>query len=250
MGLKLDTYGALVVLLITAMTFDRALAGGPKDATYQCHEFSSKEGSLGRLLPSRPLLELKQHWLTSPDVDFAPGFVSAAWDKNFLYVYATLRDQDIFNPLEGFNLPFHQKGDIFEILIRSRDSDAYFEFQVTPQNHLLQLKFPHRSSLPDFKASGANLEQLVETFKVPNRIVQTHAHVDQANNTWTVFVKIPAEALSADAELRPYDRLQFSFCRYDYTRGKTDPVLSSTSDLSMCSFHRQEEWTTMTLLAH
>ena len=108
--------------------------------------------------------------------------------------------------------------------------------------------FPRGSSLSDFKDSGVDMDRLIDTFKVSQRIVDTHAEVDQAKKTWTVLVKIPAAVLASDSQLRPDDSLRVSFCRYDYTRGKADPVLSSTSDHSIRNFHRQEEWRAMTLL--
>ena len=251
MRLRPDKRTIFLVLLITSLNSQQAFsdgADGPDSKAYPCHHFAADGGSLEKFLQSRPLLALKQHWRKSPEADLDSGFVSAAWDKEYLYIRATLSDRDIFNSLVGFNLPFYQKGDIFEILIRSRDSEAYFEFQITPQNQVLQLLFPCGSSLSDFKDSGADMDQLIETFKVSQRIVETQAEVNQAKNIWTVLVKIPAQALASDSQLWPDDSLRVSFCRYDYTRGKADPVLSSTSDHSIRNFHRQEEWRAMTLL--
>jgi hypothetical protein len=34
----------------------------------------------------------------------------------------------------------------------------------------------------------------------------------------------------------------FSFSRYDYTRGRGEPVISSTSPHAAPAFHRQQEW--------
>ena len=248
MRLRPDKRTIFLVLLITSLNSQQAFSDGSDSKAYPCHHFSADGGSLEKFLQSRPLLALKQHWRKSPEADLDSGLVSAAWDKEYLYIRATLSDRDIFNPLVGFNLPFYQKGDIFEILIRSRDSEAYFEFQITPQNQVLQLMFPRGSSLSDFKDSGVDMDRLIDTFKVSQRIVDTHAEVDQAKKTWTVLVKIPAAVLASDSQLRPDDSLRVSFCRYDYTRGKADPVLSSTSDHSIRNFHRQEEWRAMTLL--
>ena len=252
MRLRPVQYAVFFVLLLALLNSQKAFSDGedgPDSTAYPCHHFASGSGSWEKFLQGRPFLALKQHWLKSPEAEWEPGFVSAAWDKDHLYIRAALSDRDIFNPLVGFNLPFYQKGDIFEVLVRSRDSEAYFEFQITPRNQVLQLMFPRGSSLSDFKDSGADMDRLIETFRVSRRIVDTRAEVDQARNIWTVLVKIPAAVLASDSRLRPNDSLRVSFCRYDYTRGKADPVLSSTSDHPICSFHRQGEWTTMTLLA-
>jgi hypothetical protein len=35
---------------------------------------------------------------------------------------------------------------------------------------------------------------------------------------------------------------RFSFSRYDYTRGRVAPVISSTSPHAKADFHHQQEW--------
>jgi hypothetical protein len=38
---------------------------------------------------------------------------------------------------------------------------------------------------------------------------------------------------------------RFSFSRYDYIRGRREPMISSTSPHARPGFHRREEWGTL-----
>jgi hypothetical protein len=38
---------------------------------------------------------------------------------------------------------------------------------------------------------------------------------------------------------------RFSFSRYDYIRGRQEPILSSTSPHAWPDFHQREEWGTL-----
>jgi hypothetical protein len=60
-----------------------------------------------------------------------------------------------------------------------------------------------------------------------------------------VLTEIPA-AVAVDAPTAlPDQTWHFSFCRYDYTRGSSHPIISSTSALTQPDFHRLAEWGTL-----
>ncbi len=197
------------------------------------------------VLAVRPTIPLIQNWLPTPDPAFAPAQVATAWDENYLYIYAVLTDHDIFNPVTTFNQAAHLHGDIFEILIRSAEGDAYFEFHITPHGQILQLRFPKRTSLAEFRESGQSIDTLIDTFKFPDRILEAKTSIDK--DRWTVLAKIPASALMSNGKFLAGNKLLFSFCRYDHTRNQPDFILSSTSKYTVCSFHRQEEWNILAL---
>ena len=247
----------LFASLLATMPAEKSPAGPPekaeaKENVYLCRklpENARHEGtSLRRILSSRKAINFKQSWLVTPERLFAPASAAAAWDGNDLYVYATLQDHDIFNPSMGLNQPAYQRGDIFEIMVRPRNGEAYFEFHITPSNQVLQLRFPRRTSLAGFHESGGKPEDLIATFQIADRVLESHVEIDSERKIWTILVKIPASTLTPGAKLHAGDTLLFSFCRYDHTRGQQNPVLSSTSNHSVCSFHRQEEWRVMQLV--
>lgn len=243
--------GLLTIILFPIMP-SHASEPPTDETVYDCHRLPQEESSSWpeqqHVLAKRKLLPLVQNWLATTDPLFAPANAAAAWDDNYLYVYADLEDQDIFNPSKGLNQPAYQKGDIFEILIRSRESEAYFEFHVTPHDEVMQLRFPHKASLAEYREAGGKPENLISTFQIDERVVETHAEIRPEENRWTVLLKIPAKVIMPNRAFHAGDVLLFSFCRYDHTRGTAAPVLSSTSHYTVCSFHRQEEWRKMTLV--
>ncbi|HRJ71763.1 MAG TPA: hypothetical protein PLS03_06030 [Terrimicrobiaceae bacterium] len=235
--------GILIAAFLALATM--ALHGGTAEmdedhqTIYRCGRLAP--GGDGPATSSQPL-PLRQFWLASPDPRFAQGSASAAWNDDFLFVTATLEDRDIFNALRGWNEPFYLAGDIFEILIRPLDGVAYYEFHVTPHGDVLQLRYPGPSAIADFRESGGKPEDLIKTFRIEERLVEARTEIHAGKNFWTAHVKIPASLLAKDGKFRRGDKLLVSFCRYDHTRGQPAPVLCSTSDHRVCSFHRQAEW--------
>jgi hypothetical protein len=59
---------------------------------------------------------------------------------------------------------------------------------------------------------------------------------------WVVLAEIPASLVCGAPTPLPGQRWRFSFSRYDYTRGRAEPVISSTSPHPCADFHRQEDW--------
>lgn len=212
-------------------------------STYDCLPLDGSE------LPEKALstlskLSLTQSWLPQPEPRFQPASASMAWTPSHLYIYVELADIDIFNTTQGLNQPANQNGDIVEILLRPTKGDAYFEFQVTPHNQILQLRFPSRQSIADFRRSGGTIESLIARYAVPVPLIETQTWLAPEENRWSVLIKIPASVLTdAGRPLSPADSLLLSIGRYDHTRGKSEPTLSSTSPHPVRDFHRQEEWT-------
>jgi hypothetical protein len=235
------------LLAITLFAIMSSLAAEP----YTCQRLPEGESpgwaELQQFLAKQTALPLEQNWLAEKDPLFMPGMAGAAWDKDYLYVYGDLEDRDIFNPSEGLNQPHYQKGDIFEVMVRPLESEAYFEFHATPRDQVMQLRFPRKTSLAEYREAGGKPENLITTFQIDGRVAEAHAEIRREENRWTVILKIPARAITPGRVFREGEALLFSFCRYDYTQGTAAPVLSSTSLYTVCSFHRQEEWRRMVL---
>lgn len=242
----MKSHGAPVLFLALLMiTPVEKNTGAPPagQLVYSCHKLP--EGDPRTLLSSRKKIPLRQSWFSQSEPLFAPGQVAAGWREDALYIYAELHDLDIFNPVKEWNQPAHLHGDIFEILLRPATSEAYYEFHITPHNQVLQLRFPSRQSIQDFRKSGGDLPSLIATFSVAKLLLEPQTSIAQGH--WTVLVKIPAASLGSSPFLHAQDAFLFSFCRYDHTRGESQPVLSSSSPHPVCDFHRQEEWGTLVL---
>ena len=182
-----------------------------------------------------------QAWLPKPEEGLERAVVRAGWSAGALVVEAELGDVDAFNPAKAFNEIAYGKGDVFEIFVRPEAQDAYFEFHVTPENQLLQLRWPDAGAIMRLPREHSE-EKLLGPYLVGPSRIASETRVDPAAKKWFVRASVPFAMVVEKGPMKPGDRWFCSFCRYDYTRGQKRPVLSSTSAHARCSFHRQEEW--------
>ena len=184
-------------------------------------------------------IPLGQAWLPTPEPGFAPGVVRTGWRENSLFVFADLSDIDVFTLAKRHNDRFWQLGDTFEIFLQPPGQEAYVELHVAPNNLRLQLRFakPPTPKDTDPFASALIHDQVFES--------QTWAKPDTPG--WSVFAEIPLMTLIERQGLGPALALssstwRFSFSRYDATRGREQPVISSSSPHTKPAFHRPDEW--------
>jgi hypothetical protein len=59
---------------------------------------------------------------------------------------------------------------------------------------------------------------------------------------WVVLAEIPSALVCGAPVPLAGRQWRFSFSRYDYTRGRAEPVISSTSPHPQADFHRQQDW--------
>jgi hypothetical protein len=182
-------------------------------------------------------VESQQAWLAEPEPEFRPMRVKAGWTRDALYIYAELEDVDIFNPEKRFNKPSFMSGDVFEIFLRPCNQESYVEIHVTPENQKLQLRIPSAREFAEPRANpGIPQEWFID------RVIESRVRVNPDAQRWEVVAEIPFDMVCEVFLPQPNDRWLFSFSRYDYTRGREKPVLSSTSSHKVLNFHRQEEW--------
>ena len=184
-----------------------------------------------------PGCALRQSWRTELEADFAPGTVRVGWRDESLLVFAELEDADIITRATQPNERLWELGDVLEIFLRPDGQQAYSELQVAPNNQRLQLRYAGAEAL----ASARNGNSLADAL-VPNLAFQSRTWVRPETRSWQALVEIPAASIRDDSGPLPGSQWRFSFCRYDYTRGRSEPVISSTSALSQPDFHRQAEW--------
>lgn len=181
-----------------------------------------------------PSLHLRQAWLPSPEPDFSAGQVFLGATEDALLIYAVLKDRDIFNDERELNALSFLCGDVFEIFLRAVGRRAYFEFHISPHNQKLQLCWP---SAQTFRS--AQLDDL-ECFKLREPVLRSRTLIERDH--WRVFAEIPFPLVAGFGKVRATTRWKGSFSRYDYSRTRNKPVLSSTSPHKKCDFHRQDEW--------
>jgi hypothetical protein len=184
-----------------------------------------------------PQTMLGQAWRDQIETDFAPATVKTAWHGHSLHVFAELSDRDIFNQATGNNQRAWELGDVFEIFLKAPGGERYVELQVTPENKQLQLAYANTAALEKARATGSIQEALI-----PGTAFSSTTWVEPLNQRWFVLALIPLALVSGTETLGLSDPWRFSFSRYDYTRGRPAPVISSTSPHSEPNFHRQQDW--------
>ena len=166
-----------------------------------------------------------QPWLPQTDPAFAPGQVTLGLSENEFVIRAELTDaypmQDVF----PFNFPAFMQCDAFEIFLGPADEKAYYEFHVTPSNSILQLFF-----------DGTDVKKTLEERAVAKPLFTSKTAILLGG--WSVEARFPLFGLFPGS----HPEWLLSFGRYDYTPGKSKPVISSTSLHAVCNFHRKEEW--------
>jgi len=218
------------------------------DQPYQlaCHplpEFDWDDwGAIAAAFKEAQTSLLQQAWLAHPQPEFRPGRVRTGWTDDALLVYAELDDDDIFNPVTELNALSFKHGDVFEMFLRPAGQLAYYEFHVTPQNQKLQLRIP---SAEEFAATRRT-PGIPPAWMISNRIIESRVEVCTKDRQWRVLAAIPFDMVAEVKRPQPGSRWLFSFSRYDYTRQKPKPILSSTSPHQIVSFHRQQEWGMLT----
>lgn len=180
---------------------------------------------------------LIQGWRDQPEKDFLPAHVRFRANRQFIEVNALLQDAEVFNPVTEFNAPAFQHGDIFEIFLRPLKQSAYLELHIGPAHQTFQLRIP---SADVFTATRGTPEPW-RAWLITEPCFESRVQVEPALQRWQVVARIPTRAI-AEQEVRSGDRWLFSFSRYDYTRGRERPVLSSSSRHREVNFHRQQEW--------
>lgn len=182
-------------------------------------------------------VELGQSWREQPEPGFQPARVELRISRDVLDVEALLRDDDMVNPVTGFNEPAFLQGDVFEIFLRPVHQRAYLELHVGPANQTFQLRIP---SAEIFAAARGTPEPW-RAWLITEPCFESRVVCPPDRSTWRVEARIPTAAI-AEQPVRGGDRWLFSFSRYDYTRGRERPVLSSSSRHREVNFHRQQEW--------
>ncbi|HZQ46778.1 MAG TPA: hypothetical protein VFC07_07205, partial [Verrucomicrobiae bacterium] len=89
----------------------------------------------------------------------------------------------------------------------------------------------------------------IEKVLVPGEAFHSRTWVQPEAGKWFAYAKIPASSVCLQPRPLKGSQWHFSFSRYDYTRGRKAPVISSTSPHPVANFHHQDEWGLLTFEA-
>lgn len=184
-----------------------------------------------------PVLPLRQFWLAAPEPQFGRGTVRLGWRSNSLCLLAELTDTDIYSTSVENNQRLWELGDVFEIFLRPKHLESSVEFHINPNGHTLQLRFPNLVAVARARRTS-DLSELI----LPGKLFSFNIWRQPRENLWAIYAEIPGTSVGEmETKLGGCGWLG-SFSRYDYTRGRVAPVISSTSPLTQPDFHRQVEW--------
>jgi hypothetical protein len=205
-------------------------------------EFKSTDlDAVSKAFRDAPVCRLRQTWRSEPESSFLPGIVRVGWQEQTLMVFVELKDAEIFTFARYPNERLWELGDVFEIFLRPMMQPAYGEFQVAPNNLRMQLRF----------ADSAMAEQARQSHSFGGAVVHDIAFTARTwvladYCRWYALVRIPVPSIWDHPAPLPGSAWCFSFCRYDYSRGRVEPVLSSTSAHAAANnFHCQADWGTL-----
>lgn len=186
----------------------------------------------------------QQGWRHASETAFRPAKAAAVWTSNAIAVHADLSDDDIFNdvPTSDFNRMAIGFGDVFEIFLKPLEQDSYFEFHISPNNQLFQLRIPKPGALQNMRQLFNSEEDMLEKFKIKSSLVESRVFIDRKACRWQVYACIPFSPLAERAAVKAGTIWRFSFSRYDYTRPSKEPVYSSTSPHSKINYHLVDEY--------
>jgi len=182
-------------------------------------------------------LPLRQSWANPTEPGFQPGTVLFAAHDGKLVGFAQLDDREIGNTASSFNQRTWETGDIFEIFISLAGEPAYFEFHITPENQLTQLRWPEPGTLQR-EAEAGTLRH--ERYFHEEKIMTSRTWVEPDSGRWSLVFSLPLEKLKSSPDT-PIHTISLSFCRYD--RGADGKgVYSSATDFPFAGFHEIEYW--------
>ncbi|MFN9346040.1 MAG: carbohydrate-binding family 9-like protein, partial [Planctomycetota bacterium] len=180
-------------------------------------------------------------WIQGDSQSYDPQTTQAklVWDRDYLYVWAKLKDKDI-----QANITQRDEqtwlDDCFELFLKpSKNHTGYYEFHVTPANTQMDLYIPERIG----KAYALYKSQHEFDFQSAAQVDGTIEDRTDTDRAWQVEFKIawkdfyPTGGRPTEGELWNY-----SLCRYDYDRAQEQPRLTSISPLTHPSIHRHEEF--------
>lgn len=193
-------------------------------------------------LPQDHIACLHQNWLPQLEKNFQPTQAWVKWNEQSIYIYAVLHDKDIFNPCAQLNEFSYKQGDTFEVFLRPDKADSYIEVHLTPSNIVTQLKFKKNSEIQKIRSSS-DPEKLLRSHLFDTPRLETAVAIE--SNRWRVFLAVP---FTLFGNISSKNSLwHFSFCRYDYAKNTSSPILSSSSEFTKLDFHRINEWNTLIL---
>lgn len=158
------------------------------------------------------------------------GWVKLLWDKDFLYVGASLDDSDIVAEGKADQSHLYGFGDVLEVFLKPSKETYYWEFYGDPKQLKTCFFYPGRGHLWLPSCSEGKPDFTVNT-SIDGTLNDWH----DKDKGWTVEIAIPAKTLTQfGAHFDNATKWTILISRYNYSRYLPVKENSSTPQLS-CS---------------
>jgi hypothetical protein len=187
-----------------------------------------------KVFDGTPTLDFWQTWQNENEPDFCRGTVRIGWQADRFFYFAGLEDNFPRTRALARNEPLWQLGDVLELFAGLKGHPAYVEYHTAPNGQVLQLLWPDASAL----GTVAGMDDLRRFSVTDDRAV---IRVRMVEGGWQVYGELPSSSLPGATAPLAGQTWEVSFGRYDYHSDGTF-TLSSTSPLTLPSYHRRHEW--------
>ena len=172
---------------------------------------------------------------------FKPGTIGLPEEKGIaflgkndkcLYVFGCFEDSDIFNTATEKNSHTWETGDAMEFFFQCPGREEYYELHLTPEGATLELRIPSIEKFgkvpfeSQFYDSG--FSTYAERFNRPEC------------KGWLGLMEIPFVGLGITNG--DFEGSRFAVCRYNYSKNKLKPEISSTVAFPRGGFHQPDLW--------
>lgn len=172
---------------------------------------------------------LDLHLNVPKDLKPVPTQVFVLWDEKYLYVRFVCEDVELYVPVNGHDEALY-KGDVVEVFLDPKgDSRQYFEFEVNPDNSVLDSI--HLLTAPEIKSDaltnalvgeiwGSEVWSFVQWNAEGLRTAARSIETDGALTGWIGEFAIPAPGILrrvGQAAYKPM-KLRANFVRYEYRK--------------------------------
>lgn len=176
------------------------------------------------------------------DSVLTPGYVKVLCDKDFIYISAVMKDDDIIALGKRDQQVHCTEGDVFEIFLKPENANHYWELHITPSGLCGVMFYPSRGYhfLPQIVLPS---ERPLKNIKYKVTVDGTLNKSDDIDRSWTVEAAISLKELAeAGVPFDPQNPWRVLFGRYNFSRYQPLCELSSVPKLSKFDFHVHEEY--------
>jgi len=191
-----------------------------------------------------PINSFSMPWLGNQNK--APDKATTAWmlwDREYLYVYATMIDADIYADIDQHDAKIWDN-DVIELFLKpGLHKPAYYEFQVSALNTHFDAYFPERG---DRDLAKYKYDHKIESMVTHDGTLNERTDNDKS---WSAEIRIPwTSFMLTGGRPEPNDQWRFAVCRYDHRIDREKPELTSCASLdslAYANFHSHEDYASL-----